>query len=97
MAAALQLALADDSITRVELHGAGRDATQSEAAASATALLCDAAVASYLREVLDDTSRRMLGAGWVVNLAVAEYLISRRRGRRAGQRPRKIAAEAGSR
>ena len=46
-------------------HGAGRDATQSETAASATALLCDAAVASYLREVLDDSSRRMLGAGWV--------------------------------
>jgi hypothetical protein len=46
-------------------HGKGRDATQSEAAASATALLCDAAVASYLRELLDDTSRRMLGAGWV--------------------------------
>ncbi|RSM39956.1 hypothetical protein DMB66_57675 [Actinoplanes sp. ATCC 53533] len=46
-------------------QGTGRDATQSETAASATALLCDAAVASYLREVLDDTSRRMLGAGWV--------------------------------
>ena len=49
-------------------HGAGRDATQSEAAASATALLCDAAVASYLREVLDDTTRRILGAGWVAAL-----------------------------
>ncbi|BFU42094.1 hypothetical protein [Krasilnikovia sp. MM14-A1004] len=46
-------------------EGTGRDATQSETAASATALLCDAAVASYLREVLDDQSRRMLGAGWV--------------------------------
>jgi len=46
-------------------HGKGRDARQSEDAAAATALLCDAAVASYLREVLDDTSRRMLGAGWV--------------------------------
>ena len=46
-------------------EGAGRDARQSEAAAAATALLCDAAVASYLREVLDDSSRRMLGAGWV--------------------------------
>ncbi|MFI5493178.1 hypothetical protein [Actinoplanes sp. NPDC051859] len=45
--------------------GKGRDATQTETAASATALLCDAAVASYLREVLDETSRRMLGAGWV--------------------------------
>lgn len=46
-------------------QGAGRDAKQSETAAAATALLCDAAVASYLREVLDDTTRRMLGAGWV--------------------------------
>ncbi len=46
-------------------EGSGRDARQSEAAAAATALLCDAAVASYLREVLDDSSRRMLGAGWV--------------------------------
>src|SRR5690349_4538624 len=49
-------------------HGTGRDATQSEDAASATALLCDAAVASYLREVLDDSTRRMLGAGWVAAL-----------------------------
>ena len=46
-------------------QGTGRDAKQSETAAAATALLCDAAVASYLREVLDDTTRRMLGAGWV--------------------------------
>ncbi|MET0423573.1 MAG: hypothetical protein ABW046_06855 [Actinoplanes sp.] len=46
-------------------HGQGRDATQSETAASATALLCDAAVASYLREVLDADTRRGLGAGWV--------------------------------
>ena len=46
-------------------QGAGRDAQQSEAAAAATALLCDAAVASYLREELDTDSRRRLGAGWV--------------------------------
>ena len=46
-------------------HGAGRDAAQSDQAAAATALLCDAAVASYLREVLDPSTRRMLGAGWV--------------------------------
>ncbi|MBO3740609.1 hypothetical protein [Actinoplanes flavus] len=46
-------------------EGAGRDARQSEDAAAATALLCDAAVASYLREVLDDDTRRRLGAGWV--------------------------------
>jgi hypothetical protein len=45
--------------------GTGREATQSETAAAATALLCDAAVGSYLREVLDDDSRRRLGAGWV--------------------------------
>lgn len=49
-------------------EGSGRDARQSEAAASATALLCDAAVASYLREMLDDSARRMLGAGWVAAL-----------------------------
>ncbi|XVV12259.1 hypothetical protein ACQP2X_46885 [Actinoplanes sp. CA-131856] len=45
--------------------GAGRDATQSEVAAAATGLICDAAVASYLREVLDSDTRRRLGAGWV--------------------------------
>jgi hypothetical protein len=45
--------------------GAGREARQTDAAASATALLCDAAVAGYLREVLDDEARRRLGAGWV--------------------------------
>ncbi|WP_250028116.1 hypothetical protein [Paractinoplanes maris] len=45
--------------------GTGRDAQQSEVAAAATALLCDAAVASYLREVLDADTRRGLGAGWV--------------------------------
>jgi hypothetical protein len=49
-------------------HGVGRHAQQSETAAAATALLCDAAVASYLREVLDETTRRMLGAGWVAAL-----------------------------
>lgn len=49
-------------------HGTGRAAQQSEAAAAATALLCDAAVASYLREVLDSSARRMLGAGWVAAL-----------------------------
>jgi hypothetical protein len=46
-------------------QGTGRDAQQSETASAATALLCDAAVASYLREVLDDETRRRLGAGWV--------------------------------
>ena len=46
-------------------HGTGRDAQQSEQASAATALLCDAAVASYLRDVLDESTRRMLGAGWV--------------------------------
>jgi hypothetical protein len=46
-------------------QGSGRDAKQTEEASAATALLCDAAVASYLREMLDDSTRRMLGAGWV--------------------------------
>jgi hypothetical protein len=46
-------------------EGTGRDARQSEQASAATALLCDAAVASYLRDILDETTRRMLGAGWV--------------------------------
>ncbi len=46
-------------------QGAGRDARQSASAAGATGLLCDAAVASYLRDVLDEGSRRRLGAGWV--------------------------------
>jgi hypothetical protein len=46
-------------------QGAGRDARQSEQASAATALLCDAAVASYLRDILDESTRRMLGAGWV--------------------------------
>ena len=45
--------------------GTGREAKQSEEAAGATALVCDAAVASYLREVLDPDTRRRLGAGWV--------------------------------
>jgi hypothetical protein len=46
-------------------EGTGRAAKQSEEAAAATALLCDAAVGCYLREVLDDDTRRRLGAGWV--------------------------------
>ncbi|MEU4239265.1 hypothetical protein [Actinoplanes sp. NPDC026619] len=45
--------------------GTGKEAKQTDTASAATALLCDAAVASYLREVLDDGTRRMLGAGWV--------------------------------
>jgi hypothetical protein len=45
--------------------GAGNQARQSDAAAGAAALLCDAAVASYLRGHLDDDTRRRLGAGWV--------------------------------
>jgi hypothetical protein len=45
--------------------GEGPSARQSEEATRATALLCDAAVASYLREVLPVEARRRLGAGWV--------------------------------
>jgi hypothetical protein len=39
--------------------------TQTETAARASALLCDAAVASYLREELSAPTRRRLAAGWV--------------------------------
>ncbi|GLW33927.1 hypothetical protein [Actinoplanes regularis] len=46
-------------------EGTGRAARQTEEAAAATALLCDAAVGCYLREVLDEDVRRRLGAGWV--------------------------------
>jgi hypothetical protein len=45
--------------------GVGNQARQSDAAAAATALLCDAAVASYLKDHLDADTRRRLGAGWV--------------------------------
>jgi hypothetical protein len=50
-------------------HGSGRDAQQSEQAAAATALLCDAAVASYLREVLDESTR---GCSARLGLGVAQ-------------------------
>jgi hypothetical protein len=45
--------------------GEGPAARQDEDASRATALLCDAAVASYLRDTLPDSIRRRLGAGWV--------------------------------
>ncbi|GGJ82181.1 hypothetical protein GCM10010123_09880 [Pilimelia anulata] len=45
--------------------GSGREARQSEEAERATAVLCDAAVAAYLRDQLPDGTRRQLGAGWV--------------------------------
>lgn len=45
--------------------GEGSSARQSEEAIRATAVLCDAAVGSYLREVLPADARRGLGAGWV--------------------------------
>ena len=45
--------------------GTGNQARQSDAAAAAAALLCDAAVASYLKDYLDADTRRGLGAGWV--------------------------------
>ena len=83
-------------------HGAGRAANQSETAASATALLCDAAVASYLREVLDDSTRRMLGAGWVsalrklhaeapIDLGPHHYAISSLLDRLRSIRPKDLA------
>lgn len=69
-------------------HGQGKQARQSEDAERATALLCDAVVASYLRDVLADTTRRALAAGWVaavrklpsnppVDLGPHHYTISR--------------------
>ncbi|HWH00803.1 MAG TPA: hypothetical protein VNV66_16165 [Pilimelia sp.] len=45
--------------------GTGAAARQSETAAAATALLCDAAVGSYLRDLLSAATRRRLGGGWV--------------------------------
>ncbi|HEY8532286.1 MAG TPA: hypothetical protein VIL44_00170 [Micromonospora sp.] len=69
-------------------HGHGRAARQDPDAERATALLCDAVVASYLRDVLDDAVRRALAAGWVaairklpaappVDLGPHHYTISR--------------------
>lgn len=46
--------------------GSGAQARQTADADAATALLCDAAVAAYLREQLPDPVRRQLGAGWVL-------------------------------
>ena len=82
-------------------HGTGRDAQQSEEAAAATALLCDAAVASYLREVLDESTRRMLGAGWVsalrklpagapIDLGPHHYAVSSLLDRLRSVRPRDL-------
>jgi hypothetical protein len=45
--------------------GAGRATRQSAVAASATSLVCDAAVAAYLKDLLPPATRRRLGAGWV--------------------------------
>ncbi|GGK17950.1 hypothetical protein GCM10010124_08120 [Pilimelia terevasa] len=46
--------------------GTGAAARQSPDAERATAVLCDAAVAAYLRDQLDEETRRRLGAGWVL-------------------------------
>lgn len=62
-----------DSLLRLVRHdvlawtwtGTGANARQSETAAAATALLCDAAVGAYLRDLLPAITRRRLGAGWV--------------------------------
>jgi hypothetical protein len=48
--------------TWVEIDGVVR---QSEAAARATAVVCDAAVAMYLRDLLAEPTRRRLTAAWV--------------------------------
>jgi hypothetical protein len=82
-------------------HGTGRDAKQSEQASAATALLCDAAVASYLRDILDEATRRMLGAGWVsalrklptgapIDLGPHHYAISALLDRLRSLRPRDL-------
>jgi hypothetical protein len=47
---------------------------QAETASQATAVLCDAVVAAYLRDLLPITSRRRLAAGW---LAAARWLPPR--------------------
>jgi hypothetical protein len=62
-----------DSLLRLLRHdvmawtwtGTGAAARQSDAASAATALLCDAAVGAYLRDLLPPLTRRRLGAGWV--------------------------------
>lgn len=45
--------------------GVGSAARQTGPGSAATSLLCDAAVASYLRDLLPENTRRRLGAGWV--------------------------------
>ncbi|GAA2515968.1 hypothetical protein [Pilimelia columellifera] len=45
--------------------GAGRTARQAPDAAAATSVLCDAAVAGYLRDLLSVDARRRLAAPWV--------------------------------
>lgn len=62
-----------DSLLRLVRHdvlawtwtGSGATARQSDTAGAATALLCDAAVGAYLRDLLPALTRRRLGAGWV--------------------------------
>lgn len=62
-----------DSLLRLVRHdvlawtwtGSGPAARQTETAAAASALLCDAAVGAYLRDLLPELTRRRLGAGWV--------------------------------
>jgi hypothetical protein len=45
--------------------GQGTAARQSEDAERATAVLCDAVVSTYLKDVLEATTRRRLAIGWV--------------------------------
>lgn len=52
-------------------QSAGFGPEQSEAAGRATSVICDAAVAAYLRDLLPAVTRRRLAAGW---LAAARWL-----------------------
>jgi hypothetical protein len=46
-------------------HGPARSSRQDPVAERATALLCDAVAATYLRDLLDPSTRRGLAAAWV--------------------------------
>jgi hypothetical protein len=62
-------------VRRDVLDWTWRDGRQSPAAADATAVVCDAVVAGYLRDLLPVPTRRRLAAGW---LAALRLLPARR-------------------
>ena len=59
------LRLVRHDVLRWTWTGTGRSAVQDVVAERATAVLCDAVVASYLADALPVAVRRRLGAGWV--------------------------------